>query len=303
VLTTIVERHIALHRATGYVFRQQACLLRHFARYAESQGDTVVRASTALAWAAQGPSAGTCHLRLQIIRRFARIAHAQDSRHEVPPSGAFGPRAPRRTPYIFSQGEIRALLSAALELGPHGSLRPKTYFTMLGLISATGLRISEALRLQVGNVTPSGLVIRHTKFRKSRLVPVHSTTCQALTDYLVARRTLAGVDDSLFLSEWGTGLSYSTVIATFLSLIRRIGIHPGPGKRGPRIHDMRHTFAVRSLEQCAGNHDAVAAHMLALSTYLGHAHFVDTYWYLQATPRLLADIAAQSEAFAQRGAR
>jgi integrase len=303
MLSAIVERHIALHRATGYLFRKQAVLLRLFARYAEAHGDDVVRAATAIAWAADAPTAGTRRGRLHVVRRFARIMRAEDPRHEVPPPDVFGPQPPRRAPYIFSAEEIRALLEAASELGPRGSLRPRVYTTMLGLIAATGLRISEALGLQLNDVTSAGLVVVNTKFRKSRLVPLHNTTCRALDSYLATRGKFASADTSVFLSERGTRLAYGTAISTFLGLVRGIGIHPGPGKRGPRIHDLRHTFAVRSLEQCAGNRRAVDRHMLALSTYLGHAHMVDTYWYLQATPRLLADVAAQSETLATRGSR
>ncbi|NRD58874.1 integrase [Corallococcus sp. AB030] len=303
MLSSIVERHIALHHATGYLFRKQSILLRDYARFAEAKGEDVVRAITALEWAGRGPSAGTRHGRLEVVRRFARLMHAEDPRHEVPPAGVFGKQAPRRTPYIYTPKDIRVLLKAAGALGPRSSLRPKMYVTMLGLIAATGLRISEAIGLRLGDVTTAGLVIRQTKFRKSRLVPLHPTTRRALDSYLAVRTRFSGTDDAVFLSERGTGLRYPTVISTFLTLVRSIGIHPGPGKRGPRIHDMRHTFAVRSLEQCATNGEAVARHMLALSTYLGHAHLFDTYWYLQATPRLLADVAAQSESLARRGAR
>lgn len=305
MLSRLVERHIALHHATGYLFRKQSILLRDYARFAESNGEQVVRAATALDWASRGPSAGTRHGRLEVIRRFARLMHAEDPRHQIPPSGVFGGPAPRRTPYIFTDKEIRTLLKAASELGPRGSLRPKMFTTMLGLIAATGLRISEALRLRLCDLTTSGLVIRVSKFRKTRLVPLHPTTRRALESYLKARATFAagGADDSMFLSERGVGARYPTVICTFLALVRGIGIHPGVGKPGPRIHDLRHTFAVRSLEQCAGTRAAIDRHMLALSTYLGHAHLVDTYWYLQATPRLLGDVAAKCESLARRGGR
>jgi integrase len=305
MLSELVERHIALHHATGYLFRKQSILLRSYARFAEARGEGVVQAASALEWAAGGPSAGTRHGRLEVVRRFARLMHAEDPRHQIPPAGVFGGPAPRRTPYIFTAREIRTLLKAAGELGPRGSLRPKMYTTMLGLIAATGLRISEAIRLRLGDLTVSGLVIRESKFRKSRLVPLHQTTRRALDSYLKARATFAagGADDAVFLSERGVGLRYPTVICTFLALVRGMGIHPGAGKPGPRIHDLRHTFAVRSLEQCAGSRAAVDRHMLALSTYLGHAHLVDTYWYLQATPRLLADVAAKCESLSQRGGR
>lgn len=303
MLSAIVERHIALHHATGYLFRNQSILLRDYARFAEVRGEEVVRAATALEWASKGPSAGTRHGRLEVVRRFARLIRAEDPRHEIPPACAFGKQALRRTPYIYTPKEIRTLLQAASALGPRRSLRPKMYSTMLGLIASTGLRISEAIRLRLGDVTTAGLVVRETKFRKSRLVPLHATTRQALDAYLEIRAKFAGADDAVFLSERGTGLRYPTVITTFLALVRNVGIHPGAGQRGPRIHDLRHTFAVRSLEQCAGNGEAVDRHMLALSTYLGHAHLFDTYWYLQATPRLLADVAARSEALLRGGVR
>lgn len=303
MLSTIIERHIALHHATGYLFHRQGNLLRDYARYAEARGEDVVRAATALEWAASVPSLSTRQARLGVVRRFAWLMHAEDLRHELPPAGAFGPRAPRRTPYIYPAKEIRALVKAASELGPRGALRPKVYATLLGLIAATGLRISEAIKLRFGDVAPSGLVIRETKFRKSRLVPLHPSTRRALDAYLRVRAKVAGDDDAVFLSGRGTALRYPTVNSVFLSLVRGIGIHPGAGQRGPRIHDLRHTFAVRSLEQCTGGREAVARHMLALSTYLGHAHLVDTYWYLQATPRLLSDIVARCEALAEGGAR
>lgn len=300
-MSSIVERHIALHRATGHLFRKQSNLLRNYARFAEAKGEGFVRVNTALQWAGKGPSAGTRHGRLEVVRRFARLMHAENSRHEIPPAGVFGKQAPRRTPYIYTPEEIHSLLKIAGTLGPPDSLRPKVYVTMLGLIAATGMRISEALGLRLDDITTAGLVIRRTKFRKSRLLPLHPTTCRALDSYLVSRAKFAGADEALFISERRTSLRYGTAYATFLTLVRGIGIHPGVGKRGPRVHDLRHTFAVRSLEQSAGDGKAVARHMLALSTYLGHTHISDTYWYLEATSRLLADVAAQSEFLAQRG--
>jgi integrase len=303
MLSTIVERHIALHHATGYLFQRQGNLLRDYARYAEARGEDVVRAATALEWASRVPSLTTRQGRLRVIRRFAWLMHAEDPRHQIPPAGAFGTRAPRRTPYIYTDKELRELVEAAGKVGPRGALRSKVYATLLGLIAATGMRISEALSLRQGDVTSAGLVIRETKFHKSRLVPLHATTQRALDAYLKVRAKVAGSDDAVFLSERGTALGYRSVNSVFLSIVRRLGIHPGPGQRGPRIHDLRHTFAVRSLEQCAGNRDAIARHMLALATYLGHAHFLDTYWYLQATPSLLSDVATRCEALAEGGAR
>lgn len=301
MLSGLVERHINVHRATGYLFRQQALQLRQFARYAAARGDVVVRAATAVEWASQAAAESTRQVRLQTVSRFARLLHAEDARHEIPPERAFGRRR-RRTPHIFTKKEIRLVLKGAAALGPKGSLRPRTYMTLLGLIAATGLRISEALRLKLGDVTADGLVIRETKFHKSRLVPLHRTTCKALDGYIALRRRFADADEAVFLSERRTVLSRITVNLTFNAILRSVGLDCGKGRR-PRIHDFRHTFAVRSLEQCKGTREEVARHMLALATYLGHVHLASTYWYQQATPRLLLDIAARTEAHSMGGGR
>lgn len=302
MLIRAIERHIALQKTLGFLYCTQSGQLRLFGRFAKHRGDSFVRASTAIEWARQGRSVGTRHRRLELVRRLARLLRPEDKRHEVPAGGAFGRAPPRRVPYIFTDAEIRALLDAADALGPRGSLRPKTYATLFGLISATGLRISEALGLRLPDVTAAGLIIRATKFKKTRLVPLHDSVQKALDAYLRARSRSAA-DDSVFISVRGTRLRYETAISTFLALARTIGIRPGRGKPGCRIHDLRHTFAVRCLEKSTGSRDAVARHMLALGTYLGHAHVHDTYWYLQATPLLLAKIAKQSEAHARGGAQ
>jgi len=174
--------------------------------------------------------------------------------------------------------------------------------TLLGLIAATGLRISEALRLELGDITAAGLVIRETKFHKSRLVPLHGSTRKVLDEYLGLRQKVADVDDAVFISKKRTALSRVTVNLTFNAILGSVGLDSGKGRR-PRIHDLRHTFAVRSLEQCKGTREEIARHMLALGTYLGHAHLESTYWYLQATPRLLLDIAVQTEAHSSGGGR
>jgi integrase len=170
-----------------------------------------------------------------------------------------------------------------------------------GLIAACGLRVSEALRLRMEDLTSDGLVIRRTKFRKSRLVPMHQTTQAELERYLDHRRRLGGADDHVFISLRGTALAYSTVNKTFLALVRGLGLHPGPGKPGPRIHDLRHGFAVRALESCPKDRGSISQHMLALATYMGHTHITDTYWYLQATPLLMTHIADACRAFLEGG--
>jgi integrase len=271
-------------------------LLRNFAAFAETQGDEVVRTQRALDWVGQAPSPQQRRNRLLTVRRFAQAMQAEDARYQVPPSDAFGHAAfKRRTPHIYTTKEIMALLKAAAQLSPKGSIRPVTYTTLFALLAATGLRSSEALALTLEDVTNDGLVIRETKFRKSRLVPLHESAQHQLDAYLIRRAKVGTSCPAVFVSPQGTALSYSTVVTVFLSLLRTIGVRAAPGQPGPCLHDLRHTFAVRSLEQCGTDPDKVKHHMLALSTYLGHAHVSDTYWYLQATQKLMTQICAAGE--------
>jgi len=166
---------------------------------------------------------------------------------------------------------------------------------MLGLIAATGLRVSEAIALRLDDVWPDGVLhIRETKFRKSRLVPLHPTVADALGRYREKRRRLAAASEYLFPSVRHRALCPSTVNQTFRCLLRQANVAPGRSRQ-PRIHDLRHTFATRVLEQCGAGRGAVARHFVALSTYLGHVDIRNTYWYLQATPEMMADIAAAAE--------
>jgi integrase len=297
MLSQDATRYLELQRAMGFKFRIQGSLLRSFVAFAEIRGDEFVCTQSVLDWAAQAPSPPQRRNRLLTVRRFALAVQAEDERHQIPPADAFGRESFKRSaPYIYSQEDIARLLGAAAQLKPKDSIRPATYSTLFALLAATGLRISEALALKLDDVTDEGLLIRATKFRKSRLVPLHETARRGLERYLALRARLGAADPALFISLAGTALCYPTVIAIFLSLVRSLGLHPGPGHRGPRLHQLRHTFAVRSLEQCAGNREAVSRHMTALSTYLGHTHVSDTYWYLEATPLLMAQIAAAGEA-------
>ena len=222
---------------------------------------------------------------------------AEDSRHEVPAANALGHGTfDRRTPHIYRPDEIAKLMQAAARLKPASSIRPVMYSTLLGLLAATGMRISEALALRLDDVTADGLIIRQTKFQKSRLLPLHETTQRALDKYLAVRIRLGTLDHALLVSTPGKAPSYPTVVARLFAVARSIGLRGNPGQPGPRIHDLRHTFAVRSLEQCPRDREAVARHVVALSTYLGHAHVTDTYWYLHATPILMGQIAEAGEA-------
>lgn len=299
MLMRAVDSYFEVRRAAGFELRVTEYLLRDFARFAAERGETHVRGATAVAWAARAPSVRQRDRRLKEAIRFARHVHAEDGTHEIPPDDVFAAPLVRRLPHIYTPDEVRQILEEASRLGPVGSLRPHTYQTLFGLLASCGLRISEALALRLDDVTVDGLVIRKTKFKKSRLVPMHETTERAVEDYLHRRRSVAGATDHVFVTLKGRPLRYPTLVSVFLALIRKLGLRGGPGESGPRIHDFRHAFSVRVLEDC--QRDEVASHMLALCTYLGHAYLADTYWYLQVTPQLTSGIADACQAYLHGG--
>jgi len=297
MLSQRVNDYVAEHRAMGFKYRVQNGLLLRYAEFATEHGDQFVDTTTVTDWCKGAPSPQQMRTRLLTVRRFAKWARAEDSRHQVPSADVFGRAVRRRrVPHIFSTTEIEAILRAASSLTPSGTIRPLTFQTLIGLLSVTGLRISEALALDVSDIASDGLIVRATKFHKNRLVPVHDSTRQALDRYLQYHARPRGDSEAIFVSTWGTRLAYSTAISSFLALLRSIDLRAEPGHRGPCFHDLRHTFAVRSLEQCPADAKAVAEHITFLSTYLGHAHMSDTYWYLEATPRLTKQIASDCEA-------
>lgn len=302
MLSRDLDSYIALQRARGLKFTTQPCLLRSFVAAAEAAGDTHVRTARVLDWAARTTSDEQARNRLAIVRRFAEHLAIADPVHEVPPADAFGRwRFERRMPHIYTTAEIAALMTAARRLGPPDTIRGETLATLIGLLAATGLRVSEALGLDLDDVTVDGLVIRETKFRKSRLVPLHPSARAALDSYTRRRRLVPGTGDALFVGDHGRRPSYVTLYALFLRIARETGLRGLPGEKGPRLHDLRHTFAVRSLEACGGDRRAISRHMLALSTYMGHADPSHTWWYLQATPALMRHIAEAGEALMAEG--
>jgi integrase len=301
MLSDHVERYVSLRQTLGFALHDASAHLRAFARFAAARGDTQLRSSTATDWAAEAPSPNARHIRLREVVQFARFLHAEDATHEVPSSTFFHAPKVRPLPYIYSAEEVASILDAAGRLRRTYPLRRETYATLLGLIAATGLRVSEALDLRLDDVLPDGLLrIRQTKFGKSRLVPLHPTAVEALGRYLARRRRrLAVTTDHVFLSAGNRRISSSMVSYTFRRVRRLAGIAPSR-TRPPRIHDLRHTFATRALEHCSTGRDAVARHFVALATYLGHADIVNTYWYLEATPEMMTHIAAAAERLVAR---
>jgi integrase len=240
--------------------------------------------------------------RLQVVRCFARHCAIFDPATEIPPEGLLGRAQRRVTPHIYTEAELSALLAAARGLRSPTGLRAQTYATLVGLLSCTGLRIAEALNSSRADVDPcqAALTIRETKFRKSRLVPLHPTAAPALRAYARLRDRChpSPRADAFFVSEAGTPLCYSTVRITFRKLRTAL---PGPtpaGRRAPRIHDLRHAFACRRLLRWYAEGVDLDHAVLARSTYLGHAQVSDTYWYLTGVPELLDLAGGRFERFA-----
>jgi integrase len=293
-----IERYIALRQSLGFKLQRPARRLRSFALFAAARGESHIRAATAVAWAASAPTPGARHCWLSYVVRLARFLRAEDPAHEVPPEKLFAVPKSRPVPYIYTPDELTRILETAGQLRRQkpNPLRRQLYVTLFGLIAAAGLRVSEAINLRFGDVLPGGVLhIRETKFNKSRLVPLHKSVVEALQRYLEMRRRFASSDDHVFLSVKGTTLAYMSVNYTFRRILQLANIAPGRRRR-PRIHDLRHSFATRVLEQCGTDRNAGARHFVALATYMGHADIAHTYWYLEATPELMTDISAAAEA-------
>ena len=295
MLSDHVERYLTLRRTVGYKLLNTGRNLQAFARSASDKGDTHIRAATAVQWAAQASTPHARSVRLHDVVLLARFLYAEDATHEIPPARYFQVRVVRQPPYIYAPAEIGQLLAAAHRLPCSYALRRPVYATLIGLLAATGLRVSEALDLRFDDLLPNAVLrIRRTKFAKSRLVPLHATTVEALTAYLQQRRGIAIADDHLFVSASYRRIPTPSACTTFRRVVQLAGVAPGRQRR-PRLADLRHTFATRSLQRCAVRRDSVARHLVALSTYLGHASPAYTYWYLEATPELMADIATAGE--------
>lgn len=292
-----IERYIATRRAAGHAFKNGARDLRSYGEFAASRGDSHVRRATALDWAASGASPHARDVRMRHVVQFARFQRAEDAYNEVPPRDAFAMRWSRPLPYIYSDDEIALLLAATdrLRLSYKYPLRRATYRTMIGLMTATGLRKCEVLDLLVHDLSTDGvLTIRCTKFRKSRLVPLHPTTHAALRRYIDLRSRHAIDDDHLFVSAGNGRIDSSVINYTFRRILVLAQIALTRARR-PRVHDLRHTFATRAFEKCSGDRRAIAKQFVALSTYLGHTKASATQWYLEATPELMIDIASAAE--------
>ncbi len=283
--------YLRVRRALGYKLERAGKLLPQFLDYLERIGAETVTTERALAWAMlpTGGSARWWAFRLSMVRGFAVYLQTLDPATEVPPKDVLAGRPPRATPYLYSDEEIAALLAATATL--RFPLRVATYRTLIGLLSVTGLRVGEAIRLDRGDLDLQHelLVVRNSKFGKSREVPLHPSTIGALRDYLRRRdrHQPPPSTPALFVSPAGTRLLYCNVHATFRQLRRHAGLQPRSACCRPRIHDLRHTFAIRTLLDAYRDDGDVQPRLSLLATYLGHVHPDSTYWYLSAAPELL----------------
>jgi integrase len=295
MLTEAVTRYLAVRRAVGFALTGEGYLLMRFAAFTDARGQHTISSAIAIEWAGAARSVPQCARRLGLVIRLARYLRAEDGRHEVPPAVFGAERRSRSTPYILTLEQIRAVVQAAAQSG-YRTLRRATYSTLFSLLACTGLRVSEAIRLRYDDLTPDGLVIRRSKFGKSRLVPLHPTAQAGLDRYLRRRRPFAPEDDHVFVSLNRTALRISCVEKAFRTAVARAGLPRRPGRQSlPTPHSLRHSFATRTLQSCSRSRDAITRQMVALSTYLGHSSAANTYWYLEAIPDLMRDIADQAE--------
>jgi integrase len=295
------EDYLAMRRALGFKLKAQGRLLLDFVGYLERTGTGRVTTEAALAWATATPGSTDevyhCR-RLMVVRGFARHLHVLDPATEVPPADVLPHHYRRVVPYLFTPAEVAALLAAAGTLTP--PLRALTWRVLVGLLAATGMRVGEACRLDVGDVDPAAsvLTVRDSKFGRSREVVVHPSTAEALAGYARrrARPRPVPATAAFLVSTRGTRLDAHNLPTTFRTLLSRAGIQAPPGRRAPRLADLRHSFATATLLDWYRTGADVQARLPLLSTYLGHVDPQSTYWYLEATPELLALAAARLEA-------
>ena len=298
--------YLALRRSMGFKLERAGRLLAQFVAHCEAAGATSVTIEIAMAWASlpEGASRSWVAHRLSVVRGFARYLSLVDAQTRVPPVDLLPGASRRATPYLYSVEEVRRLMDVAEGLA--SPLRRATMSTLVGLLWVTGMRIGEAIGLDRADVDLGQrvLFVRSSKSRDSRAVPVHESTATALSAYAATRDRLcsaAAGSSAFFVSVAGTRLLYCNFHLAFLGLVREAGLMRRSATCRPRPHDLRHSFAVSTL---AGWYEAgadVEARLPLLSTYLGHVHPANTYWYLSGSPELLGAAAARLEAYGEAG--
>jgi integrase/recombinase XerD len=295
-----VSEYLELRRSLGFRLKTDERLLLDFADFMERRHAAHITARLAVKWAQQPASTDANYLagRLRAVRSFARYRILSDPRTEIPSADLLPRQRSTFQPHIFGEEEIKRILAASLR--PHRGAKPISRwsrYTIFGLLSVTGMRVGEALKLDLADVDLDCgvLTIRNSKFGKSRLVPVHATTCAVLKLYLEQRNAfLAGlIVKPFFISPLGCRITHSVLDLSFLRLTRKLGIRGASDSTGPRLHDLRHSMAVEVLRRCYRAGADPERRLPALSTYLGHTHLNYTYWYLHQNPSLMTEAMAR----------
>ena len=303
-LREALQDYLALRRGLGYKMYDAGLLLPRFVSFLEERQAKHLTARLALEWVQQAQTVQPAERarRLCFVRGFARYRSAVDARTEIPPVGLLPYRSTRTRPYLYSEQEVQRLLEAALKLpAPRrtSALRPLVFHCLLGLLSVTGLRISEALDLKLDDVDldQGMLTVRAAKLGRSRLVPLHASTCAALAEYLRRREQFVGNRSSghVFVSTRGTRLDIGRVHRGFYAISQQAGLRAAGASKGPRLHDFRHRFAVLTLTRWYESGEDATRRLPVLSTYLGHVYVEGTYWYLSGWPALMAQAMARLE--------
>jgi integrase len=298
-LRQAVQAYLSLRRALGFKLVETGKGLLDFVTFMEQHRASCITQALALAWAQQPVNVQPAHWarRLSFVRGFARYRSASDPRTEIPAPGLLPFQPKRARPYLYSEQEIRRLLEAARKMPHHhgrGALLPRVYYCLFGLLAVTGLRLGEARNLELHDVDlkTAVLTVRGTKFGKTRLVPVHTSTCKVLADYIAKREHhFAGraVSSFLFVSNAGNRLDGGSIHRTFYALSRQVGLRGATDSHGPRLHDFRHRFATQTLVNWYRSEQDPERRLPVLSAYLGHVHVADTHWYLENTPELMRE--------------
>ena len=304
-LRQAVHEYLSMRRNLGFKLRAAGKGLLDFVTFMEQQHAPYITQSLALAWAQQPVNVQPAHWaqRLSFVRGFARYRSSYDPRTQIPAPGLLPFQPKRARPYLYSDDEIKSLLRAALNM-PHryqsGSLLPWVYYCLFGLLSVSGLRLGEARNLELRDVDLEAavLTIRGAKFGKTRLVPLHVSTCKVLADYIARRQRHwadRAVSSYLFVSSRGNRLDSAQIHRAFYVISRQIGLRGAFDSHGPRLHDMRHRFATNTLVNWYRSHQDPERLLPLLSAYLGHVHVADTQWYLEGSPELMREAMCRLE--------
>ena len=308
-----LTEYVAARRALGTRLEEPAKTLCRFVKFLARRKTRFITIKLALEWSQQcrdDVQRATCARKLSMVRQFARWLNAIDARHQVPPRGLLDVRHRRSKPHIYTDEEISRLMAAAARLKSCKRMKALTLETLVGLLAATGLRPGEAAALEIGDVDQDAqvLVIRESKFGKSRQVPIHQSTCAALKRYSRERDRIFRnpVSSFFFVSDRGTALEMGAVRRWFCKASRSCGLRKQSdlhrSGRGPRLQDLRHTFATKRLVEWYKSGSNVSVQMPKLATYLGHSSVACTYWYIEAVPELL-ELATEFRLSSDQGGR